>query len=111
MTPAIASASLPQEKSTSSTGGIESQYSRRAGDYFGEIALLQDVPRIATCTARTDAGIYSLSRDVFIAAVSGDMRSSTAAEDVMGKRLHQLESPPTSSVGDAKRGCAPFRYP
>ncbi len=75
-----------------------------ASDYFGEIALLRDVPRTASCVARTDAEIYSLSRDVFIAAVSGDMRSSTTAESVMGKRLDELESRPTASVGDATRG-------
>jgi CRP-like cAMP-binding protein len=75
-----------------------------AGDYFGEIALLRDVPRVATCTARTDAELYSLGRDVFIAAVSGDMRSSTAAESVMGTRLDELQSRPLSSVGDGTRG-------
>jgi MFS family permease len=75
-----------------------------AGDYFGEIALLRDVPRVATCTARTDAELYSLGRDVFIAAVSGDMRSSTAAESVMGTRLDELQSRPLPTVGDGTRG-------
>ncbi|HEU0304263.1 MAG TPA: MFS transporter [Gaiellaceae bacterium] len=60
------------------------------GDYFGEIALLHDVPRVATCVARTDLTLFALDREPFAAAVSGDHRSATHAEDVMTARLSEL---------------------
>ena len=71
-----------------------------AGDYFGEIALLHDVPRTATCTARSDAHIYSLARDVFVAAVSGDVRTSAEASTVVNRRLNELDAHAVSGVGE-----------
>ena len=62
-----------------------------SGQYFGEIALLHDVRRVATCVARSDAELYELERRVFVAAVSGNEQSHTTIEDVIAGRLDELE--------------------
>ena len=62
------------------------------GDHFGEIALLHDIPRTATCVARTDVELYALNRESLVAAVGGDIRSTEAAEGVMTTRLEELQS-------------------
>jgi CRP-like cAMP-binding protein len=57
------------------------------GDFFGEIALLRDVPRTATVRARDELRLYAIERDDFIAAVTGHAQSMDAAESVVTERL------------------------
>jgi len=58
-----------------------------AGDYFGEIALLRDVPRTATVTAETATRLYVLERADFLAAVTGHALAEAAAHEIVGARL------------------------
>jgi predicted MFS family arabinose efflux permease len=57
------------------------------GEFFGEIALLRDVPRTATVVATTDVELLELPGEEFVAAVTGDAEALRAADAVVGSRL------------------------
>lgn len=57
------------------------------GEFFGEIALLRDIPRTATVTALAPTTLYALDREHFLAALTGSTEAQTAADDIIGVRL------------------------
>jgi len=63
-----------------------------AGGWFGEIALLRDVPRTATVRAVTELALYTLDRETFVGAVTGHAASREAADVVIGERLGALRA-------------------
>jgi CRP-like cAMP-binding protein len=54
---------------------------------FGEIALLENVPRTATVTARTDSRLYALDKPSFLASVSSHPRATGEAKRLVRERL------------------------
>jgi hypothetical protein len=58
-----------------------------ADGYFGEIALLRDVPRTATVRARSAVRLQRLDRGRFLSIVTGNTASSAAVDAVIGGRL------------------------
>lgn len=58
-----------------------------AGDFFGEIALLRDVPRTATVRATTPLRLLALDRQTFLATVARHPGSAEAAGSIVAARL------------------------
>jgi MFS family permease len=57
------------------------------GAFFGEIALLRDVPRTATVTAASDSAVLTVRRLDFLSAVLGSPESAEAVEEIVTSRL------------------------
>ena len=60
---------------------------RGPGEYFGEIALLREIPRTATVVARTPLTLYALDAQRFVDAVSEEQGSRVVADAVVAQRL------------------------
>ncbi len=64
----------------------------KRGDGFGEIALLDEVPRTATVVAASRTQLYSLEKDPFVFAVTGHPAAERAAGELTTRRLEELAS-------------------
>lgn len=62
------------------------------GEFFGEIALLHEVPRTATVRALDDGVLLALDSDEFIATVTGDARALRAATGVIDGRVDGIRA-------------------
>jgi MFS family permease len=68
--------------------GLEAARARR-GDFFGEIALLRDVPRTASVIAKEDLELWSIERADFLETLTVHPASLEAADTTAGARLRQ----------------------
>ncbi len=58
----------------------------RPGDHFGEIALLRDIPRVATVRAVEDATVLVLEKESFLKAMTSDLSLSAGIESLAAER-------------------------
>jgi uncharacterized protein YhbP (UPF0306 family) len=60
------------------------------GQFFGEIAILRDTPRMATVRALKPTTLFAMERDVFRALVAQSMGTTEDFDRVIRQRLEQI---------------------
>ncbi len=62
------------------------------GEFFGEIAILRDMPRVATVRAVTPTTLFTMERDAFRSLVAQSMGTTDDFDQVVRHRLEELGS-------------------
>ncbi len=70
-----------------SVSGEETLTVLKKGDFFGEMALLEDLPRSATAIAHTDACVMEISQERFLRFIEKDTASGVKILITLAKRL------------------------
>jgi CRP-like cAMP-binding protein len=68
---------------------------RDAGDFFGEIAVLEQVPRTATVTAKTHVRFLVLTRPAFRRLIADNPAVETKVLRALAKRVLTLSDDPS----------------
>jgi CRP/FNR family cyclic AMP-dependent transcriptional regulator len=69
--------------------------SRGGGDFVGEIALLENIPRTATVTAKTPLRLFVLTRQDFRLLVDENRSVEQKVMRTLARRVVELSSDPT----------------
>jgi CRP/FNR family cyclic AMP-dependent transcriptional regulator len=70
---------------------------RGAGDFIGEIALVEQVPRTATVTAKTDLRVFVLTSKDFLHLLEENPQVERKVLRALAKRVADLAKDPTVS--------------
>jgi CRP-like cAMP-binding protein len=57
------------------------------GGSFGEVALIEDIPRQATVIAQSDSLLYALRKDLFVQTVTGHRKTALSAGRIIAGHL------------------------
>jgi CRP/FNR family transcriptional regulator, cyclic AMP receptor protein len=68
---------------------------RSSGDFFGEIALLEEIPRTATVTAKTPLRFFVLTRQAFTRLIDANPRVERKVLRALARRVADLAPDPT----------------
>lgn len=69
-----------------------------AGDFFGEMALIDGEPRAATVTALTDVLVLMIARAKFLELLAAEPKVALAIMATLSRRLRDAESPARASA-------------
>src|SRR4051794_4067509 len=68
---------------------------RQGGEFFGEIALIQDSPRMATVTAKTPLRFFVLTRPAFRHLIRDNPDVENKVLQALARRLVEVSNDPT----------------
>jgi len=72
-------------------GGSKELATLGAGQCFGELALLDDLPRSADVEVKQDCELWSLRREEFLVLLRGNAALAVKLLQVIGRRLRQAD--------------------